>query len=415
MTPKKIAIVGAGISGLTAAHLLSAQHDVTVFEAEDRAGGHAHTIEVDGLGIDTGFVVLNDRNYPGFTKLLDRLGVRTQVSDMSMSVASDDGRVEYASTSVNGLFANRRALVDRGFWRMIGDVRRFQREAPELLRPDADPEISLGDYLEANGYSRGFIDHLLVPQASAVWSADPQQMWEFPARFLVRFFHNHGMLALRDRPTWHTVTGGSRSYVRRVVEPLRDRLHLGAPVVQVTRDEQGVLVTPAGHEPLRFDEVVLALHAPQALKVLGDGATDDERRILGAFPYSENETVLHTDETLLPRRRAAWASWNYHLLPEPTGRTVITYHMNRLQALAPGREYCVTLNRTERIDPAKILATMTYHHPIFTPAGMAAQEDHGVISGQHHTHYAGAYWRWGFHEDGVFSGARVAEALGAGW
>ena len=357
--------------------------------------------------------MLNDRNYPAFHTLLARLGVSTQVSDMSMSVSSDDGSVEYSSTSANGLFARRASLAEPGFWRMILDVKRFQREAPALL--DAETDISLGDYLEQERYSRSFIDRLLVPQASAVWSADPKQMWEFPARFLVRFFHNHGMLSLKDRPVWHTVTGGSRSYVDALVTPLRDRMHLGAPVARVTRSAGGVEVVPAGHQAMRFDDVVFACHADQALAILGGDATDDERRILGAFPFAANETVLHTDRSLLPRRRRAWASWNYHLLAEQPGRSVITYHMNRLQKLRGPREYCVTLNRTEMIDPDAIIDTMTYHHPVFTAAGVRAQEEHGRISGVGGTHYAGAYWRWGFHEDGVVSGVRVAEALGAGW
>lgn len=331
---------------------------------------------------------------------------------MSMSVSTEDGSFEYASTSLGGLFATPANAADPSFWRMLVDVRRFQRRAIELLAPDADPRISLGDYLERNRYSRAFIDRLLVPQASAVWSADPKQMWEFPARFLVRFFHNHGMLTLTDRPTWHTIPGGSRTYVEKLTAPLT--VHTTAPVERVTRDADGVDVIPRGHEALRFDEVVLACHADQALAMLGD-ASDDERRILGHFPYQPNEVVLHTDRSLLPRRRRAWASWNYHLLDHAPGKSVITYHMNRLQSLRAGREYCVTLNRSHRIDPATIVKATRFDHPVFTPEGVRAQEEHGVISGVNRTHYAGAYWRWGFHEDGVVSGVRVAEALGATW
>jgi predicted NAD/FAD-binding protein len=411
MERRRIAIVGAGVSGLAAAHLLHPRHDVTVFEAEPRPGGHAHTVGTDdGQHVDMGFIVLNDRNYPTFNRLLSRLGVPTQVSDMSMSVSTEDGSFEYASTSLGGLLARPANAADPSFWRMIRDVRRFQRRATELLAPDADPRISLGDYLERNRYSRAFIDRLLVPQASAVWSADPKQMWEFPARFLVRFFHNHGMLTLTDRPTWHTIPGGSQTYVEKLVAPLT--VHTKAPVVRVARDADGVDVHPAGHEALRFDDVVLACHADQTLKLLAD-PSDDERRILGAFPYQPNEVVLHTDASLLPRRRRARASWVYHLLDEPTNRSTVSYHMNRLQALRTDEQIVVTLNRTEAIDPAKIVAVRQWAHPVFTAEGMAAQERHAEISGARRTHYAGAYWRWGFHEDGVWSGLRAAAAVGA--
>jgi predicted NAD/FAD-binding protein len=252
---------------------------------------------------------------------------------------------------------------------------------------------------------------LIVPQASAVWSADPGQMWRFPARFLVEFFDNHGMLGFRDRPRWRTVTGGSRRYVEALVAPWRDRLRLSTPVRAIERRDDGVLVTPAGGEAERFDRVVLGVHADQALRMLAD-ADAREREILGAFPYQPNEAVLHTDGRLLPRRRRAWASWNFHLQAAPSGRTTVTYHMNRLQSLRADRELCVTLNRTEAIDPERILRRIDYAHPVFTAAGLAAQGRHAEISGPRRTHFCGAYWGWGFHEDGVRSAHRVADELG---
>jgi predicted NAD/FAD-binding protein len=409
----RIAIIGAGISGLVAANELQPAHDVTVFEANGYAGGHTNTVRVEtGAGVhhvDTGFIVHNDRNYPNFERLLRRLGVTTQPSDMSFSVADEHGRFEYNGSSPNGLFATRRHLVDPRFHRMVADLVRFNRAARALLeRPDAGP--SLGAWLEDEGYSRTFVDRLIVPQAAAVWSADPAQMWNFPARFLVEFFTNHGMLGFTDRPRWRTVTGGSARYVEALTAPWRDRLRLATPVTRIERLPGHVEVTPAGGEPERFDEVVLALHADQALRVLADaGAT--EREILGAFPYQPNQAVLHTDRRLLPRRRRAWASWNYHLLDAPSDRSTVTYHMNRLQSLRADRELCVTLNRTEAIDPAAIIRVIDYSHPVFTAAGVAAQLRHAEISGRNRTHFCGAYWGWGFHEDGVVSGLRVAERI----
>ena len=408
----RIAIVGAGISGLATAHLLHPEHEVTVFEAGELAGGHANTVRVDTAEathhVDTGFIVFNDRNYPHFEKLLGRLNVASQPSNMSFGV-SDGGDFEYTGSSANGLFAKRSHLVTPWFHRMVADLVRFNRDAKVLLAtPGAGP--SLGDWLDEREYSKPFVERLIVPQASAVWSADPRQMWTFPARFLIEFFDSHGMLGFAKRPQWRTVVGGSRSYVDAITAPLTMRL--ATPVTSIARNEDGVTVTPRGGEGERFDEVVIATHSDQALHLLAD-ATDREHEILGAIPYQPNEAVLHTDRTLLPRRRRAWASWNYHLLPEPTGMTTVTYHMNRLQALTADREFCVTLNRSDAIDPGKVLRTIAYAHPVFTAAGARAQARHHEISGVNRTHYAGAYWRWGFHEDGVVSGVRVAEHFGA--
>ncbi len=411
----RIAVIGAGVSGLAAAHLLTRHHEVTVFEASAYAGGHTNTVRVDTPNethwVDTGFIVFNDRNYPRFERLLDRIGVHGQASNMSFGVTDEAGDFEYASTSPNGLFAKRAHLATPWFHRMVADLVRFNREGRALLRSDgAGP--SLGQFLEERRYSHAFVNRLIVPQAAAVWSADPRQMRSFPARFLIEFFDNHGMLGFRDRPQWRTVVGGSHRYVKALVAPWRDRLRLATPVESVSRHADHVSVTPRGGEAERFDHVVLATHSDQALKLLAD-PSEREHELLGAFPYQANEAVLHTDRQMLPRRRRAWASWNYHLLDEPTGMPTVTYHMNRLQTLRAEREFCVTLNRTEAIDPEQIIRTIPYAHPVYTAAGQAAQARHAEISGRDRTHYCGAYWGWGFHEDGVVSGERVAERLGA--
>jgi predicted NAD/FAD-binding protein len=410
----RIAIVGAGISGLAAAHRLQHEHEVTVFEAASYAGGHTNTVTVQTargpLAVDTGFIVFNDRNYPRFERLLADLGVRSQPSDMSFGVTDERGDFEYASTSPSGLFAKRSHLADPAFLRLVADVPRFQRAARELLASDAEP--SLRRWLADERFSDAFVERVIVPQAAAVWSADPEQMWTFPARFLVQFFDNHGMLSLRGRPKWKTIAGGSKTYVEALLATLDARVRLSTPVAAVERRSDAVHITPQGGEPETFDEVVLAVHADQALQILGAGATALEREILGAFPYQPNEAVLHTDRSLLPRRRRAWASWNYHLLDDPTGRpATVTYWMNRLQALDADREYLVTLNRTEAIDPAQIIRTIDYAHPVYTAEGAAAQQRHGEISGTGRTHFCGAYWRWGFHEDGVESASWVAERV----
>jgi predicted NAD/FAD-binding protein len=413
----KIAIVGAGISGLVVAHLLQREHQITVFEAGAQAGGHTNTIRVDTRDethqVDTGFIVFNNRNYPNFERLLGRLGVASQPSTMTFSVSDGIGDFEYNGGSPNGLFAKRAHLVTPWFHRMVADLAKFNRAARALLNHDGEGP-ALGYWLEQQRFSRPFIERVIVPQASAVWSADPHQMWAFPARFLAEFFDNHGMLSFRNRPRWRTVRGGSARYADVLRSELGDRMRLGTPVEAVTRDPGHVSVKPRGGEWERFDEVVLATHSDQARALLRD-ATDREHEILGAIPYQLNEAVLHTDVAMLPRRRRAWASWNYHLLAEPHARTAVTYHMNRLQSLKSERQFCVTLNRTEEIDPAQVIRTISYAHPVYTSAGVKAQERFAEISAQHRTHFCGAYWGWGFHEDGVVSAIRVAKRLGATW
>jgi len=411
----KVAVVGAGVSGLVVAHLLHPAHEVTVFETNGYAGGHTNTIRVDTPNetheVDTGFIVFNDRNYPNFERLLRRVGVAWQPSTMSFSVSDGVGDFEYSSGSPNGLFAKRAHLVTPWFHRMVADLARFNRAARELL-DDHAPDVSLRAWLEHHRFSRTFIERLIVPQASAVWSAAPRQMWSFPARFLAEFFDNHGMLSVRGRPSWRTVRGGSARYVEALTRPFSHRLRLRTPVQEVTRHHDHVLVKPRGGEAERFDEVVLATHSDQALALLAD-ASGREREILGAIPYQPNEAVLHTDARMLPRRRRAWASWNYHLLPEPKPASTVTYHMNRLQSLRAEREFCVTLNHSERIDPARVIRRISYAHPVYTEAGVRAQARVGEIDGCNRTHFCGAYWGWGFHEDGVVSALRVGERFGA--
>ncbi|MGA9284184.1 MAG: FAD-dependent oxidoreductase [Solirubrobacteraceae bacterium] len=410
----RVAIVGAGVSGMVAAHLLHRGHEIVVFEAGDSAGGHAHTVRVDTPNqthhVDTGFMVFNDRNYPNFERLLGQLGVAAQPASMSFGVSDGHGDFEYNSASPNGLFAKRAHLTTPWFHRMIADLARFNRRARELLT-GVGGDISLAAWLAEHRFSEAFVQRLIVPQVSAVWSADPSQMWSFPARFVAEFFDNHGMLAFTGRPRWSTVEGGSQSYVRALVGPWRHRLRLATPVDSIERREDGVLVKPRGGEPERFDEVVIATHSDQALAMLAD-ACAREHEVLGALPYQANEAVLHTDASLLPRRRRAWASWNYHLLDTQTERTAVTYHMNRLQSLPAERELCVTLNRTAAIDPTQVIRTIPYAHPVYTTEGVRAQARQGEISGRNRTHYCGAYWGWGFHEDGVASALVVGRRFG---
>lgn len=393
--------------------MLHDDHELVVFEAGEQAGGHANTVHVEtdtgAHDLDTGFIVFNDRNYPMFERLLEELAVPIQPSQMSFGV-SDGVDFEYSSTSPNGLFASRAHLLTPSFHRMIADLVRFNRDAPRLLASEETP--SLGDWLVRQRYSRAFVEGLIVPQASAVWSADPARMWSFPARFLVEFFDNHGMLGFRNRPRWRTIAGGSRTYVDALTRSWRERIRFSTPVSEVARHPDHVTVSSRECEPERFDAVVIATHSDQALALLAD-PSERERELLGAIPYQDNEAVLHTDRSLLPRRRRAWASWNYHLQEGVAERCTVTYHLNRLQSLRAEREYCVTLNRTEAIDPERIIRTIQYAHPVFTPASIAAQSRHHEISGRNRTHYCGAYWGWGFHEDGVRSALRAVRELGA--
>lgn len=414
----RIAVIGSGISGLTAAWLLRESHDVTLFESRDRLGGHTHTVTVDLPGgshrVDTGFIVCNERTYPHFLRLLDELEVPTQPSDMSFSFSSADGRLEWAGTGPNGLFAQRRNLARPRFWRMLADVAHFGRLGRRLL-DDHDPRLAtLADLLAAHDWSEDFEHAYLVPLCASIWSADPGRFDRFPLAPLLGFLDNHGLLDLRDRPAWRTVRGGSATYVDRIAAVLGDRLRLSTPVQGVTRHEGKVEVrTPRGTEV--FDHVVVATHSDQALRLLDD-PSDAEGDVLGALPYQRNVAVLHTDRTVLPRRRRAWASWNYHApVDGPGSRVAVTYHMNRLQRIDAAEELCVTLNREEAIDPGLVLGRFEYDHPVFTTAGARAQSRRAEISGVRHTSYCGAYWHDGFHEDGVVSALEACQELGGRW
>jgi len=400
----KVAIVGTGIAGSTAAYRLREQCDITVFEAAGHIGGHTNTVDVEDAGgrvaVDTGFIVFNEHTYPEFCALLEELGQPSQESVMSFSVQAFDGGLEYNGANLNALFAQRRNILRPPFYRMVRDILRFNRTAVDSLAGEDEPQ-TVGGYLLRHGYSREFLDCYLVPMAAAIWSAEPVAIQRMPIRFLVRFFENHGLLRLRDRPVWRVVTGGSREYVRRMVRGHRDRIRLRSPVRRLRRHADGVDVftDSAGRE--RFDAVFLACHSDQALSMLAD-PTPAEADVLGAIRYQENTAILHTDASVMPRRRRAWAAWNYHLPKDPQAHVAVTYNMNILQGIQSDRQFCVSLNHEASIDPAHVLRRIRYEHPVFTTEALAAQRRQSDLNTQR-TFYCGAYWRNGFHEDGVVS------------
>jgi len=412
----RVAVIGTGISGMLAAYLLAPEHDLTVFEANDYIGGHTNTIktEMDGkpYAVDTGFIVYNDWTYPNFIKLMAKLGVESQASSMSFSVKCEKTGLEYNGTSLNSLFAQRVNFLRPSFYLMIRDILRFNRESVSIL-DTGNESVTLGEYLRENGYSKQFAEHYIIPMGSAIWSAAPEDMLKFPLYYFVRFFKNHGMLSVNERPQWRVIRGGSSRYVAALTQGFRDRIRLNSPVQAVRRFPDGVEVTPKNGKPEKFDKVIIAAHSDQALKMLADPSAD-EKKILGAMPYQENEAVLHTDASLLPKRRLAWASWNYHLLASKQARVSVTYNMNILQTLDSPRPFCVTLNRTPDIDPAKILRRITYHHPVYNAGSIEAQKHHALINGVNRTYFCGAYWGYGFHEDGVKSALEVAKYFGKG-
>lgn len=419
---RRTAVVGSGVAGLTAAHVLHKAHDVTLYEADDRVGGHAHTHELaasDGRvhRVDSGFIVHNRRTYPHLLRLFDELGVATRESEMSMSVRCEGCGLEYAGArGVAGLLAQPRSALRGPYLRMLAEVPRFHRAARALLELPEGPatEMTLGEFTRRGRFSPYFHAHFLTPMVSAVWSCDPVTALRYPARYLFRFLAHHGMLTVGGSPVWRTVTGGSRAYVERVVKQLT-AVHTATPVRAVTRHADGVELTTEDGTTTPYDSVVIATHPDQALRLLAD-PTDAERATLGAFTYSRNPTLLHTDTTLLPRSRGARASWNY-LMPScaaDADHVTVSYDMNRLQRLDAPERFVVTLNGSDRVDPASVRARMVYEHPVYTPESVAAQARLPALSGPV-TAFAGAYHGWGFHEDGCRSGAEAAAALGVTW
>lgn len=407
----RIAIIGSGISGLASAWWLQERHEVTLFEANDYLGGHTHThdVQIDGtrMAVDTGFIVFNPQHYPLLTALFDELGVASQPTTMSFSMHSERSGVEYNATSLDGLFCQRRNLASPRFWGMLADLRRFYRDAPLLLAEEEGP--TLGEYLRTQRYGEAFIEEHLLPMASALWSSPTATVQDFPARYLAQFMANHQMLQMTGRSSWRVVTGGSARYVDALRRGWGGRERLQCPVQRVERTAGGARVhSAAGVEA--FDEVILACHSDQALALLGDAAPV-EREVLGAIRYQSNEAVLHTDASLLPRNRKAWAAWNAHVPRDPAAPCTVSYCMNLLQGLPSSTPLVVTLNRSEAIDPAKVLRTLHYAHPVHDHAAVRAQQRWADVQGHRHTWFAGAYWGWGFHEDGIRSARRVVDAL----
>ena len=410
----RIAIIGAGISGLVSAHLLFPEHDIVVYEAKDYIGGHTHTIDIDAEGktysVDTGFIVFNEKTYPNFIKLLKQLGVSWQPSEMSFSVHCDKTGLEYSPTSLNSLFAQRRNLLRPTFLRMLFEIFRFRRASEKLIRSQND-DITLREYLHNNGYSRSFREHFIIPMGSAIWSADPDQFENFPARYFSAFFQNHGFLQLRDKPQWRVIQGGSRQYVEKIIVPFKERIRVNTPVQSISRFQSHVEVKDASGGVERFDHCIIAAHSDQALAMLSD-ATAAEKAILDEIPYQKNRTVLHRDVSLLPRHRSCWASWNSHIPDSSHQGATLTYNMNILQSLQAADPFCVTLNPTQLIHPDLILKDLIYHHPVYTPQSLAARKRFHEINGKNRTHFCGAYWGYGFHEDGVKSALSVCKTFG---
>ena len=415
-TPLAVAVVGSGIAGLAAAWLLQQCHKVTLYERDERLGGHSNTVDVadieGNIAVDTGFIVYNTLNYPNLVALFQHLGVTTQPSDMSFAASLEDGAFEYSGTDLRGLVAQPGNLLKRRFWAMLGGILRFYRAAPRLLAMPGAEQVSLGQYLEAEGYHPAFLHDHLLPMGAAIWSCTAEEMRDYPAASFIRFFANHGLLRLAGRPQWRSVTGGSRAYIDRLVAPLAGHIRLKCPVRAVRRQPDGVLVEEAGGALARFDHVVLATHADQALATLPD-ASAEERQTLGAFRYARNEAVLHSDASLMPRRKRAWSSWNYMSLGSEGGTALcVSYWMNRLQALDSRRDFFVTLNPVRQPSPDKVLRRFIYDHPGYDAAALAAQSRLWQLQGRRRTWFCGSYFGAGFHEDALQAGLAVAEELG---
>jgi predicted NAD/FAD-binding protein len=415
---KDVAVIGAGISGLAAGYLLSRRHRVHLFEREGRLGGHTHTVRVDTaegpVALDTGFLVHNERTYPNLVRLFRELGIATRDSDMSFGVSCRQSGLEYSSRGVSGFFAQRRNLLRASHLRLLGEIARFNREAPALLASPDGVSVTLGEFLQGRRFGDEFVHQYLLPMASAIWSASRDAIRAFPAVTLVRFLDNHGLLRLTGQPTWKVVDGGSSSYVPKLIGPLADRVHPDTTIDRVWRRDDGVTITFADRPARTFDEVVFACHGDQVLPLLGD-ASPRERELFGHFQTTANSVWLHTDTSVLPTRPAARASWNYLLTDDRDEAPSVSYDLNRLQGLTTRERYCVTLNPQLPIAPDRVLRRMSYRHPLYTRAAIGAQARWAQVSGVNHTHYCGAYWGYGFHEDGLNSAIRVAGSLGVSW
>jgi predicted NAD/FAD-binding protein len=410
----KIAIIGSGISGLTAAYYLSPHADITLYEKEGRLGGHTATVDVDLDGrhyaIDTGFIVYNEKTYPNFIRLLNELGVAVKKTVMGFSVSSKVNGLEYSGAGISTLFAQKRNIFNLNHWRMIIDIVRFNRNAPRHLKNNQlDEKITLGDYLNIHAYSQAFIHHYLVPMGAAIWSSSTTAMLDFPMKFFIRFFHNHGLLKIINRPQWYVIQGGSRSYIAPLYSATNINLQLNASIAEVRRFENNIEVVSVSGEVSIFDQVIFACHSDQALSLIADPSVE-EKAVLNAMPYQMNDVVLHVDENLLPRLKQTWSSWNY-LQHDYEQQSILTYNMNILQGIKSPLTFCVTLNNTAGINPEKILAKFKYAHPVFTHESLEAQKKWADINGVSNTWFCGAYWRNGFHEDGVVSGLNVVNGI----
>lgn len=413
----RIAIVGTGVSAMTAAHLLCDQHEVTVYDKAAYVGGHTNTLDVhlDGetFAVDTGFIVFNDWTYPNFIKLIEKLGVASRASTMSFSVACDRTGLEYNGGSIAGLFAQKKNLVSPEFMGMLRDIVKFNKLAKQLANDeDGDDQISMQDFAKRHRLGEMFYEKYLVPIAASIWSADPRKVERFPMRFMAQFFRNHGMLNVWDRPQWRTIVGGSRSYMTALTKPFSDRIRLREPVTAVRRFDDRVELDTPREQGQCFDHVLFGCHSDQALAILGDGATEHEREALASIPYQPNLAILHTDERVLPSRRACWAAWNYRVPNESDKPVVLTYNMNILQGLQSEQSINVTLNDETNIAEDTVLAKVPYEHPVFMPQRKLAHDLFDKINHQNRTSFCGAYWRYGFHEDGVVSALNAVKPFG---
>lgn len=413
---KNIAVIGSGISGLVSAHLLSRKHNVTVFEKNDYIGGHTATVDVtvdnQHYQIDTGFIVFNDRTYPRFLTLLDQIGIGKQETEMSFSVFNTKTGLEYNGHNLNTLFSQRKNILSWSFWRLLKSIVRFNKACKGLyVEGNIDSELTLGQFLVDNHFDDFFAQHYILPMGAAIWSTSLTQMKQFPLQFFIQFFYNHGLLNVSDRPQWYVIPGGSKNYIPNMIKPFAKNIHLNSDISAVIQGDNGPIIEFANGEQQEFDDVVLACHSNQALKLLKT-PTRAQTDILGAIEYAPNEVVLHTDKTLLPKQKLSWASWNYQLNEARDRAASVTYNMNILMGLDAPHTFCVTLNQTDDIDPTKVLKTFVYDHPVFNQQSFAAQQRRSEICGVDQIHFAGAYWYNGFHEDGVRSAVDVAAKFG---